>query len=346
MNSTPVTARTNLRPVILGPNQPADRFYAGGPRIADLRGLSDMRTHVPEDWVASTTSLFGQVGVGLTRLPNGDLLRDAIATNPLGWLGHEHVGRFGPDPALLVKLLDAGQRLPVHVHPDDGFARRHLDCPYGKTEGWVIVEAEPSATIHLGFVRDVPPEELRAWVDQQDTPAMLAAMHAVLVHSGDAVLVPAGTAHAIGAGLLILELQQPSDLSVFMEWNGFEIDGRTDGHLGIGFDMALACVDRRTTTPERLTTLRTAATAGASERYFSAEADRFFRADRIRVGAAARLEASFAVLVILDGSGILRTEGGHETELYRGMTIVVPYGAGSLRVTGGLDMIRSRPPQP
>jgi len=346
MNSTPVTAQSNLWPVILGPNQPADRFYAGGRRIADLRGLSDTRTHVPEDWVASTTSLFGQVSLGLTRLPNGDLLRDAIAADPLGWLGHEHVGRFGPDSALLVKLLDAGQRLPVHAHPDDSFARRHLDCPYGKTEAWVIVEAEPGATVHLGFVRDVTSEELRTWVDQQDTPAMLAAMHAVPVHSGDAVLVPAGTAHAIGSGLLVVELQQPSDLSVLMEWNGFELDGRIDGHLGIGFETALACVDRRTTTPERLTALHTAATAGASGRYFSAEADQFFRADRIRVGAPALLEASFAVLVILDGSGILRTEGGHETELSRGMTIVVPHGAGSLRVTGELDMIRSRPPQP
>lgn len=346
MNSTHVTERTNLRPVILGPNQPADRFYAGGPRIADLRGLYDMRTHVPEDWVASTTSLFGQVGVGLTRLPDGELLRDAIAADPLGWLGREHVERFGPDPALLVKLLDAGQRLPVHVHPDDGFARRHLDCPHGKTEGWVILEAGAGATVHLGFVRDVTTEQLRAWVDQQDTPAMLAAMHAVLVYPGDAVLVPAGIPHAIGSGILILELQQPSDLTVLMEWNGFEIDGRIDGHLGIGFETALACVDRRATTPERLAALQTAATAGALERSFPAAADRFFRADRLRVGAPARLDASFAVLVILDGDGTLRAEGGHETDLSRGMTIVAPYGAGSLQVTGVLDMIHCRPPRP
>jgi mannose-6-phosphate isomerase len=345
MNSTPVTAQTILQPIILGPNQPADRFYAGGHRIADLRGLSDTRTHVPEDWVASTTSLFGDAGTGLSRLPNGELLRDTITSDPVGWLGHEHVERFGSDPTLLVKLLDAGQRLPVHVHPDDGFARRHLACPYGKTEGWVIVEAEPGATVHFGFTRDVTQEQVRRWVDQQDTAAMLAAMHAVPVHPGDGVLVPAGMVHAIGSGILLIELQQPSDLSVLMEWKGFEIDGRIDGHLGIGFDTALACVDRRATTPERLTALRTAATAVASERPFPAEADRFFRADRLRVRARTRLEAGFAVLVVLDGGGILRTEGGHETELSRGMTIVVPYGAGSLEVTGGQDMIRCRPPQ-
>ena len=71
----------------------------------------------PEDWIASATPRFGRGDDGLTTMPDGRYLRDVIDTDAGSWLGPEHVEYFGPDPALLVKLLDAGQRLPVHVHP-------------------------------------------------------------------------------------------------------------------------------------------------------------------------------------------------------------------------------------
>src|SRR5438270_874270 len=79
----------------------------------------------------------------------------------------------------------------------------------------------------------------------QDGDAMLAAMHALPVAPGDGVLVPAGLPHAIGEGVLLVELQEPTDFSVLMQWEGFELDGPAEGHLGLGFDLALRCVDRR-----------------------------------------------------------------------------------------------------
>lgn len=66
------------------------------------------------------------------------------------------------DPGVLVKLLDAGQRLPLHVHPDRRFATAHLASPYGKTEAWVILSDRPDAYVHLGFARDVSADELTA----------------------------------------------------------------------------------------------------------------------------------------------------------------------------------------
>ena len=74
-------------------------------------------------------------------LPDGRLLRDAVAEHAGSWLGAAHVARFGADPALLVKLLDAGQRLPVHCHPSDEFAAAHFGSRYGKTEAWIVVGA-------------------------------------------------------------------------------------------------------------------------------------------------------------------------------------------------------------
>ncbi|MDT4980932.1 MAG: mannose-6-phosphate isomerase, partial [Pseudonocardiales bacterium] len=194
-------------PLALPANQPADRFYLGGARIAAFRGTAPAGDHVPEDWIASTTTVAGFDDVGLTHLDDGRTLRAAIAADPSAWLGPEHASRFGADPALLVKLLDAGERLPVHVHPNDEFARQHLSCRTGKTESWIILAAEPGAQVHLGFHDDVDPAQLTSWVDQQDRAAMLSALHGIAVRPGDTVYVPAGLPHAIGAGILLLELQ-------------------------------------------------------------------------------------------------------------------------------------------
>src|ERR1700735_5603521 len=120
-----------MRPVLLGANQPP-HFYKGGQSIAELRGLAETDEIGPEDWVGSATSRFGQDKDGLSVMPDGRYLRDVIESDPEAWLGPDHLEYFGAEPALLVKLLDAGQRLPVHVHPDRSFAIRHLGSRHGK----------------------------------------------------------------------------------------------------------------------------------------------------------------------------------------------------------------------
>lgn len=262
-----------LRPVLLGPNQP-DTFYRGAGRIARFRHTAASAS--PEDWIASTTTRFGQARAGLTELAPGQLLVDAIAADPTGWLGVTSQ----PDTGLLVKLLDAGQRLPVHVHPDDDFARSHLASPYGKTEAWIVVEAEPGATVRLGFARDVAADELRTWVQQQDVTSLLAATNEVAVAAGDAVLCPAGMPHAIGAGILLVELQEPTDLSVLLEWDGFPLSA-DDAFLGLDPELALRCVDRQVCGPDRLDALRTPAPGSL----LPAEAAPYFRAEPVGAGS-------------------------------------------------------------
>lgn len=326
-----------MRPVVLPANQPADRFYAGGRQIVEFRGTGVPASHEPEDWVASTTAVFGQAPVGLTTLPDGRLLRDVIAADPVTWLGAEHVAAFGDDPALLVKLLDAGQRLPVHAHPDVPFAAEHLGLAHGKTEAWVVLEP---ATVHLGFTRDVGAEELAEWVRTQATDSMLDAMHRIDLAAGDAVLVPAGLPHAIGEGAFVVELQEPTDLSILLEWAEFEIDGAEAGHLGLGFDVALGAVDRRGWTAEEIARLR-GATAGSSGELLP-EAGAFFRVERWSGGRT--LDAGFAVLVVVGGAGEVVT-GDASLDVRRGDTVLLPAAAGEVEIRGdGVEVLVCRPP--
>jgi len=304
-------------------NQP-ETFYRGDGRIAAFRSGPALPDR-PEDWVGSTTTRFGLAPSGLSALPDGRLLADAVAADPRWWLGPDRT-----DTGVLVKLLDAGQRLPLHVHPDRRFAHDHLASPYGKTEAWVIVEAVPDAYVHLGFARDVAPEELAGWVAGQRTEEMLAATNRVPISAGDAVLCPAGLPHAIGPGVLLVEVQEPTDFSVLLEYEAFGLDG---GHLELGWDVALQCVDRRGWSPERLAALR-----GGGDRLLPAEADPFFTAERLR-GPSAGLDAAFSVVVVVGGAGTLA--GEHDRlPVRRGDTLLVPYAAGRLTLTGDVEAVR------
>ena len=321
-------------PLILPPNQ-FHRFYAGGARIDALRGAPAGEDGRPEDWIGSTTTAFGEESEGLSRVADGRLVRDLVDADPEALLGPEHVGRFGADPGLLVKLLDAGERLPVHVHPGRDFARSHLGSRWGKTETWLILDAEPGASVHVGLREPIDAATLRRWVDDQDAGEMLAALHELPVRAGDAILVPAGTLHAIGAGILLLELQEPTDLSVLVEWRRFGVNSGAE-HLELGWSEALAAADRTPADP--------AAFTAASGRLLPQAADPYFRAERLRNGA--ECEPSFAVLVALAGAATLHTERGGKLALIAGTTALVPYAAGTTILTGDLEAIRCLPPDP
>ena len=311
------------------PPNPIRHFYRGGPAIAELRAIDVGGDHSPEEWVGSATTLFGDAERGLSRLEDGTILKDAVQADPEGFLGPEHVAHYGADPALLVKLLDAGERLPVHYHPGRPFAKQHLGLRYGKTESWLILEADPGAAVHVGLKEPLDVQTVRAWVEEQDADAMLAALHEVPVQAGDGILVPAGTLHAIGGGILLLELQEPTDLSVLVEWKRFGVDDGPE-HLELGWETALQSVDLEPIDPAALTT--------PSNGLLPKEADPYFRAQRIKRGDT--LDQSFSIVLVTDGEGTL---GGLAAR--KGSTVLIPYGAGET-ATDGVEAIRCLPPDP
>jgi len=337
-----------LAPVLLAANQPADRFYRGGPRLAAFRGERGAPAsgdHVPEDWVASVTTQAGETSVGLTTLPptaagERRLLRSAIAADPLGWLGSAHVEAFGTDPMLLVKLLDPGQRLPVHAHPDDDWAAAHLGQRHGKAEAWCILEP---GEIFLGLRESVTPARLLELVATQDTGQLLSLLHRREVAAGDTVYVPPSVLHAIGEGVMLAEVQQPADLSILLEWRGFEVDGAAHGHLGVGFDEALGALELTARSDAEVDALITR--AGPNGSLLPTEAAPYFRAERYTFSGTERLEKGYAVLVVIEGDLDL-TFVGRRLALSAGDTVLAPYAAGPLELTGSATVLVFRPPAP
>jgi mannose-6-phosphate isomerase len=347
-----------MEPISLPANQP-QQFYLGGPQIEAFRGQPSASgsdptskfpadpTRKPEDWIASTLSKFGSTD-GATRLPDGELLRDAETAHPDAFFSPAHVARFGANPALLVKLIDAGERLPVHCHPDRAFAGAHLGSVFGKTEAWIIIGtsgADPH--VYLGFNREVEAAELNDWFVNQHSAEILGSMNRLTVETGDAIFVPAGTPHAIGAGVFIVELQEPTDFSVMLEWQEFGMPDRRAEQLGMSAEVSLQCFNRHQFTAADLELCLRHAThndAGTAA-LFPKQAEPFFQAQEIVVTDSIDLDAQYAVLIVLDGAGTL-TNSTSELEVRRGSTVLIPYSAGPATLHGALHAIRCLPGDP
>src|SRR6202045_1132810 len=125
----------------------------------------------------------------------------------VGGLWFERTDRSAPIPALLLKLLFTSEPLSIQVHPDDAFARS-VGLPNGKTEAWYILSATPDARIAVGLKRHLTPRELRASIRDGSIAGLTRWRPAV---KGDIIFIPAGTIHAIGAGIVLAEIQQRSD---------------------------------------------------------------------------------------------------------------------------------------
>jgi len=206
------------------------------------------------------------------------------------------------------------------------------------------LDAPAGAKVGVGFKEKIAKEKVAALVKAHDSQGLLDSLNFLEVRAGDAVFVPAGVPHAIEAGIFVLELQEPTDLSILLEWDGFAVDGDKDGHLNLGYDTALDALkfDPLTDLENKEILTRFEADAASSHKIFNSVADDFFRADYL-VGDNAKIDAGFGVLLILGGSGELNFENYGKFEVESGDAIVIPHCAGSFTVKGCKGII-SRPP--
>lgn len=218
-----LTRATAIAAVPLPPN-PVWRSYAGGRVLRQFRGLGESPdNHFPEDWLASTVRARNEANSqgpdeGLSRLDDsagGQTLVDALRLDPQFWFGARATDRRATN--VLWKLLDSSVRLQLQAHPDARYARKHLDSNAGKTECWYILGTRGEACVYLGFQRPPSREDWARMICEQRVEEMLACFDRIPVQPGDCFVVPAGTPHAIGAGVFMVELMEPTDWVVRCE---------------------------------------------------------------------------------------------------------------------------------
>ncbi|WP_282133418.1 type I phosphomannose isomerase catalytic subunit [Cellulophaga baltica] len=179
----------------------------GGTKLGDIFGKPIENDITGESWELSTVK--GDISV----VANGDLsgtsLQDLIDTNAEEVLGASVVSRFGKEFPILIKFIDAKQDLSIQLHPNDELAKKRHNS-FGKTEMWYIMDADEGADLIIGFNKDVTKEEYQKSIEDDK---LLDLLNYEKVKEGDTFFINTGKIHAIGAGVVLAEIQQTSDVT-------------------------------------------------------------------------------------------------------------------------------------
>ena len=289
----------------------------GGTRISQLKEVVLDDNLIGESWEVSdmpdaeskvADSIEGYAGMTVHQL------MEQHAQAILGKRLH-HI--FGDTFPLLVKIIDAREDLSIQVHPDDYIAsKRHGS--FGKTELWYTLDAAHDAYIYSGLKEPSSPDELRRHIGNGTVTDLLARF---TPGHGDFFYLPAGRIHSIGAGTMVLEIQQPSDITYrIFDYNRPGLDGKL---RQLHVDEALEAIDFRVHSD-----YKQHIDASDGREYVLQECPHF-TATIIRTGSrpytldVARY-LSFRVLVATAGSGVVSDDAGHSVHLRRGHTLIVP----------------------
>ncbi|GAB6931800.1 type I phosphomannose isomerase catalytic subunit [Calditerricola satsumensis] len=289
----------------------------GGAALARYFPWVDLREPVGEVWVlstreeASTPIRFGQWA--------GYTLAEVYQRFP-HWFGRREQEPF----PWLVKWIAAQDVLSVQLHPDDEFAQQVEGVPFGKTECWYVVDAEPGAHIYLG--KDVTVDD---WEQALQNGTVESLLEKVPVQKGDFIYLPAGTVHALGPGVTVVEVQQNSDITYRLyDWNRVGLDGKP---RELHWDKAKSILAKKN--EDRPKILR----ASKADLNFSTS---YFCISKLHVESSVEIKiiSQVQTLIILHGEGYLQWDG--ETVCIKtGDSILLPHLIQNIKLEGGLDLL-------
>ena len=226
---------------------------------------------------------------------------------------------------LLIKFLDAHDRLSVQVHPDNAQVRAAGAHGRGKTEAWVILDAAPGSRIFAGLKHGVDRERLAASLELGRVEECL---HSFAARAGECVYLPAGTVHAIGEGVLLAEIQQTSDVTYrLFDWGRLGPDGKP---RALHIDQALDCIDYQRGPVNPALPLQISSEPQLLEELVRCE---YFILRRHVLSERMTLEREdrFHILMVVAGQGDLEC-GGHSWPLVKGRTILIPAVAPKIQI--------------
>lgn len=300
-------------------------YIWGGTRLRREYGKPCNFERVAESWELSCHPN------GLTTIVNGIYkgmsLKEYLEQDWATLVG-DGAARFSSFP-VLIKLIDAAQDLSVQVHPNDHYAREHENGENGKTECWYVVDCEEGAALAYGFNRELTREEFRARIEDG---TLLDYVQLVPVHKGEVFFIEAGTLHAIGAGMLIAEIQQNSNVTYRVyDYDRLGTDGKPrELHIDKAVD-----VTKTWAAPPRIH--RTAMQRNGYTATIIADCP-YFTTWELVITEEANVPASegesYTHLLVTDGEGVLIYDDGVMMPLAKGDSVFLPANFGCYLLRG------------
>lgn len=318
-----------MEPLVL---KPVGKDYLwGGNRLKTEYGKNIDLTPLTESWECSVPP------DGLSVIATGSkrslTLKGILDEHP-EYLGSKANGIM----PILVKFIDTEQNLSVQVHPDDEYALTHED-DNGKTGMWYVLDALPGVSLIYGFAHDVTKELLQTSLEQGDFRKHLQK---IPIHKGDIFYIPAGLVRAIGAGALIAEIQESSNVTYRVyDYGRIGKDGKP---RELHIEKALDVMQMRASPPVRQQMRVIRYCPGCSREVLCR--CRYFETERIQISMAISFsvnEASFQVLLCLDGRGGIETDHSPKPLRFKkGDCIFLPAGIGRYHIVGELELLKIR----
>ncbi|CAZ94699.1 class I mannose-6-phosphate isomerase [Zobellia galactanivorans] len=294
----------------------------GGTKLKDVLGKPIENDITGESWELSTVS--GDISV----VANGDLagtsLQDLIEKEPENVLGKSVYDRFGTDFPILIKFIDAKQDLSIQLHPNDELAKKRHNS-FGKTEMWYVMDADDDASLIVGFNKDVTKEE---YAKSLENDTLLDLLNYEKVKEGDTFFINTGKIHAIGAGVLLAEIQQTSDIT----YRVFDFNRKDkNGNLReLHTEQALDAIDYTKKDDFKVKYSQEKNTVNAMVDC------PYFKTDFLDLNAGLTQDVSgrdsFTIFMCVGGSATIANENG-SVELKRGETTLLPAVSNTIKIT-------------
>lgn len=318
--------------------RPALKSYLwGGRRLVEEYGKQSDADIVAEAWECSTHPAGSSV---IASGPYaGRLLSDVLRDHPaLLGVKYAHLQAL----PILIKLIDAKKDLSVQVHPDDGYARTHEQGERGKTEMWYVLEAEPGASIVYGFNHDISKERLS---QSLKCGTLARYLQSVPAQADEVYYIPAGLVHALGAGVVVAEIQESSDLTYRLyDYGRVDKDGQKRAlHIDKAMDVIRLQKSERPKQPVRVLRYQPgmARELLCCCQYFLVERLLVHVADAGRVISFMASADCFEVLLCIHGNGTLANEE-EQFLVSKGDCLFLPVGAVISVMEGNMQLLRIR----
>lgn len=224
---------TNWYPLTFNPIL-KDRIW-GGTKIKELLNKEISSPTTGESWEIATVS--GDVSIVKKGALQGKSLNELLQSYPQEILGTKVYAQYGNQFPLLFKFLDAHQDLSIQLHPNDELAKKRHNS-FGKAEMWYVMQADTEAEIIVGFKQKSSPEE---YLQHLESKTLTSILQKIKVKQGDVFFLETGTIHAIGAGIVIAEIQQTSDITYRVyDWDRVDANGKA---RELHIDLALEAIN-------------------------------------------------------------------------------------------------------
>lgn len=282
----------------------------GGDKLKKAFGKKIPNDKIGESWEVSCHK------DGVSRAANGEF-EGMKLTELIRTVKTDLTGKDGDTFSLFYKIIDANDKLSIQVHPDDAYAQQHENSPFGKTEMWYIIDAEPGAKIGYGFNRDMTPEEVRKAIE---TGTLENCINYIEVKPGEGYFIPAGLVHCLCEGVLVGEIQQNSNITYrIYDYNRSYQGQKRELHVDKALDVA--------------NLKKTNIVSGRTEGVL-ADCD-YFTCEKVVLDEPVRddTDGAYHILFFAEGRGEICCDAG-AFPFAAGDTFIVPAALGNYEVKG------------